>query len=238
MIPCARMTVAMWSDGRARPLVWLFLCLALLSLTGCGGGGGGAGATGGSFTVHLAPAKITQEGGATLDAIYGFVTGPDITGGWLEDQNGTRLPSSDLLYETESGGYEVILARSEGGFSAAPYQLVYLQGGETKTHRVQLLQWTTLNPFPSAPTLTEPDPIARMLIVRFQQVPGSALRYRLRLYNADTGTLRRLTYETDGVEIQEYLSATGNFLVVLEGNRYEGTALSGKVMHYFNDRTF
>jgi len=208
------------------------LCV-LLCITGCGGGSSSSSST--SFEVYNVAVKIAQENSGETDGIFASARGSGITGGWLETANSVKITGSDLVMENVTGAYETFMARASGGYPSGEYSLAYLDGGETK-RLVKSLDWTIIPKFPSSPTLSW-DSSSKFLTVNFSSLPSGSAKYLLRLYNSDTGSLRRETYETVGNEIREYVSQAGNYKVLLIGNVYESDALKSKAVYIFQNIT-
>ncbi|RCK79147.1 MAG: hypothetical protein OZSIB_0261 [Candidatus Ozemobacter sibiricus] len=185
----------------------------------------------------LVPGKMTQEGSSDMDILFASAKGTGISGGWIENQQGVKLPGSDLLFESVTGRYERLLTRTTDGFPPGTYVLKYLQGGETKEYKPHPLSWTVLPRFPSAPVKMW-DAFSRTLTVQFSPIPGAAVRYFLRLYNPNTGVLRKETFDTAGTEIREYVPDSGELQVMLVGDIREGDSLKARILHFFQPSPF
>ncbi len=218
--------------------VWLLGAVILLALVGCGGGGGGGGgATGGALELALVPGKMTQEGSSNMDVLFATAKGTGVSGGWIENQQGVKIPGSDLSFESVTGRYERLLTRPTDGFPTGTYVLKYLHGGETKEYRPNPLSWTVLPRFPSAPVKMW-DSFTRYLTVQFSSIPGASVRYFLRMYNPNSGLLRKETFDTTASEIREYVPDIGDMQVMLVGDIREGGVLKARILHFFQASQF
>lgn len=215
----------------------LMIIPVLFSLLGCGIGGSGGSPPESAFEARLVPGKMTQEGSDDLDVLYASIKGTGITGGWLETQQGTKIPGSDLLFESLTGRYEVLLTRPVDGFPAGEYKLKYTESGTTKEFKAGQLAWAALIRFPSSPTLSW-DGLTRTLRVQYNSIPGANVAYFLRVYNPDSGFLRKETYPSSGNEIREFLPETGNLQVMLVGDVLEGGTLKARILHFFQEKRF
>ncbi|GAB4282157.1 MAG: hypothetical protein Kow0029_27620 [Candidatus Rifleibacteriota bacterium] len=213
---------------------FLFLFMVLFLINGCGGGSGGSNIDPSSFSAFLATGKISYEGGTTEDTLSASVAGPGVSGGWIEDVAGNKLAGSDLTLENVTGKYETIVRRPAGGFPAGTYILKYFLNGQAYELKKENMQWTTAPEFFPAPAPPTYDANSRILTVRYQPISGSSVSYYLRIYSATTGSLYRETPRTYGPEISEYLSASGDFKVVLIAEVTENGAVTSTARHSFS----
>jgi hypothetical protein len=218
--------------SRILPVLLIFLIIIIC--TGCGGGSGGGNTDPSVFSANLAVGKISFEGSTTQDTLYASVTGSGIGGGWIEDQVGNKLAGSDLSLESSTGKYEVLLRRSVGGFAAGTYVLKYFLDGQTYELKKENLQWITAPDFYPAPNPPEWNSSSRLLTVRYQPVSGSSVRYFLSIYSDITGTLYRETPYTYGPEISEYISAPGDYRIVLNAEILENGVLVNTARYSFS----
>ncbi|NLI75634.1 MAG: hypothetical protein GX442_04225 [Candidatus Riflebacteria bacterium] len=215
----------------------LALLAGVLALLGCGGGGsGGSGATSGVFEGVLVPVKMSQEGSSDMDGLFATVKGDKVSGGWIENQQGTKLMGSDLLLNSVTGKYEVLLTKNPDTFPAGTYVLKYMVNGETREYKPNPLSWTPLTRFQSV--TKDWDPVTRYLRVQFNALVGASVRYYLRMYNPNSGLLRKETFETTATEIREFVPDSGTMQVMLVADILEGNAVVGKVLHFFQESTF
>ena len=180
--------------------------------------------------------KISYEGSADKDVLYAAVTGVNIAGGWIEDQNGNTLTSSQLVRNDLTGVYECELYGTTNSFSPGKYVLKYVQNTETLELVKPNIQWTPIQTFNSAPTLTW-DGISRQLVVSYSQLSGSNVSYYLRIYNSASMLIRE-TNKFQGPEVSEYLPQSGNYRVMLIGEVKNADEIVETVRYFFNERSF
>jgi hypothetical protein len=214
---------------------FLVFALLLVMATGCGGGGGDSrGATEGVLSLSLVPVKIRHESGSDRDAIFAAARGAGVTGGYLENSQGQRLVSSDLKYQAATNYYEAVLENTTGAFTGGEYLLKYFVGGETREYKSRSLEWVTIPLFSSSPRITW-DELSRMITVSASPLAGDA-KYVLELYDANTGSLRRITSEfISPTSIVERVSDYGILRVALVANFYESGVLRFKSVYFFKD---
>jgi len=217
--------------------VWLFVLGISISMLGCGVAGSSGNPPPTSFEVRLVPGKMTQEGSGDLDVIFASAKGTGITGGWLETQQGNKISNSNLVYENLTGRYETMIARNTDGFPAGEYVLKYMESGTTKEFKPGHLSWTTLSRFPPSPVLSW-DGLSRILKAQFNSIPGADVQYYLRLYNPDSGYLRKVTPDTTGNQISEFLPETGKIRVMLVGDVFEGGVMKARILHFFIENAY
>lgn len=216
----------------------LCICLgAILLLTvGCGGGGSSesGGITSGPVEVVLAPVKIFREGSSSALGMFAAARGSGVTGGRIEDSLNNRLLNSDLIFENAANRYQVLLESGSGGFQAGTYNLKYFVGGETLEYKRENIEWTTIPDFNTALNLSW-NPTTRYLTVSAPTLPGN-VRYRLELYDADSGFFRRQTEDTmNPVSIVEYVAESGNYRVAVSADIIESGQVKARCLYFFLD---
>lgn len=220
-----------------RPKVVLIgvLCLCAIINLGCGGGGGGSssGSTG-AFSANLTAGKISYEGSGDKDILYASVTGVDIAGGWIEDQNGNTLASSQLRRNDLTGTYEAELYANS--FTPGKYVLKYVQNTDTLEVVKPNIQWTNVQTFNPAPTLTW-DAVSRQLVVRYSTLSGGNVSYYLRIYNSASMLIRE-SDKVEGPEVSEYIPQSDNYRVMLIGEVKNADEIVETVRYFFSERTF
>ena len=206
----------------------------LVGLVGCGGGSSLKSSD--TFSANLAPGIISYEGSANKDLLYASVSGANIDGGWIEDANGNKLPSSDLIRNDLTGVYEAEVYKNENSFIAQKYILKYVQNSDTLELKKPLIQWTGIQPFSPAPTLTW-NPDSREVTVQYSPLSASNVDYYLRIYNSGSMLIRE-SPKTQGPEVSEYLPISDSYRVMLIGEIKNADEITETVRYFFNERNF
>lgn len=198
------------------------LCVtALLFVTGCAVGGSSPAAdSSGPVLIEVSPIKISSSGDSDKDGLMATISGSGVTSAWIEDTTGQKI-GSNLAFQNVSQRYQALLVRNLGGFTAGQYTLKYTVGADTKEYKSESLSWTVTG-FTSAPMLTW-NSQSRFLDVTFNVVPGAS-RYRLEVWNADTGSLWYLYPDADGGYIGAYIQQPGNYHLRLIAGKTENGA--------------
>jgi len=247
MMRVSRFSIGAFSGMSHLPgwLSYLLLALATFSLTGCGGGGGGGDGAGGGepFEAVLVPVRITGEslrdGNGIYDGIFASVRGPGITGGWVVDQTGNRIPSSDLQYQYPANArrYQFLTWKSQGGWAEGAYTLAYMENGQTKELKRDL-RWTILPAILRQPSYNWIETTSTLQITP-ESVPGDT-RYQLELWSTTLlqPSLVNLTVESPSTVLETWISQGGTYEPRVVANQYQGGTLSAKIIYVFRARDY
>ncbi|HNW35389.1 MAG TPA: hypothetical protein PKM25_10690, partial [Candidatus Ozemobacteraceae bacterium] len=205
----------------------------LVPVCGCGGKGSGSISTG-PFKGGIVPVRINQEGANNRDALFAFVGGDGVSGGWVENAQGNKILDSDLRWDNLNARYEITFFGSSGSFAQGNYTLKYTQGGETKALLVENLSWTLLTNFPPTPRL-EYD--GRDATIYFNQLTGSDVKYYIRLVDMASNYVIYQGIPTSySAVIRESLSPrTGRWEIHLIGDSYENGVMKSRNIQVFPD---
>lgn len=213
----------------------LFSTIVLVFLVGCGGGSSSESISE-TFSVNLSAGKISYEGSGDKDVLYASITGTQVAGGWIEDQNGIKLAGSDLIKNDLTLAYEAEVYRNSGSFVGGKYVLKYVQNSNTMELIKPNIQWTTAQTFNPSPTIAW-SPLTRLLTVRYSPLSGSIVSYYLRIYNSGSMLVRE-TGKFQGPEVSEYLPLSGNYRVMLIGEVKNGDEIVETVRYFFSEQAF
>ncbi len=214
-------------------LFLIFVLVSVVAASGCGGNGGGSASTG-PFRGGIVPVRITQEGANDRDGMFAYAGGDGVTGGWIENAQGTRI-SDTLRLNNYLMRYETTLVGGLNSFNIGNYTLKYTRNGETNALLVENLSWTLSNNFSGTPRL-EYD--GQQAAIYYDPLPGvGVVKYFMRLLDSSSNFVY---YEsipnTYSGSIRESISPrSGRWEIHLIADTYENDVLKRRNIHVFPD---
>ena len=190
-----------------------------------------------TLEIFAAPGKLAYEDAASSDILFVAVKGGGVSGGWVEDPKGNKIPGSDLAFEPSVNRYEVILIRNEGGFEPGEYSVKYLSGGETLERKTGQLSWTIAPAFSTPPNFTF-DNFTRTLTISNIVFSAGSPNLLLRFYRSETGRLVFESFPQTGATVNEHIRFTGEFRTMLIGDVFEAEQLRFRSIFMFRNRLF
>lgn len=216
-----------------RYFLFIVFFVSVIAVSGCGGNGGGSASTG-PFSGGIVPVRITQEGANDRDGLFAYAGGDGVTGGWVENAQGTRI-SDTLRLNNYLMRYETTLVGGLNSFNIGNYILNYTRSGETNELTVENLSWTLLSNFSGTPWL-EYD--GQQATINFDPLPGGGVvKYFMRLLDSSSNIVYDESIaNTYSGSIRESISPrTGRWEIHLIADTYENGVLKQRNIHVFPD---
>ncbi len=205
----------------------------LLSLIGCGGGGS-SNADNGPVQASFCRGKLSFENADSENILFASAKGSGVTGGWIENQAGTKI-GENLKYKTAASAYETMIRQKVNPLNEGSYTFKYYVGSEEFSIKKDLLSWVGTPDFQTAPTPPTWDSSFRNLSVSLPAVSGGSASYYVRLYYAvSPDTLYDQSQPQSGGLITMQVNVADDYLVMLVADIIENDQVVATTRHVFS----
>lgn len=220
-------------NARKFLIITLGLIPLLLILSGCGGGSG-KDANDGPVQAYLCRGKLSFENGDNENILFASAKGSGVTGGWIENQAGTKI-GENLKYKPAASTYETMIRQKVNPLNENSYTFKYYVGSEQFSIKKDQLSWVGTPDFITAPTSPTWDSTFKNLSVSLPAVSGGSASYYVRLYYAvSPDTLYDQSPSQSGGLITMRVNQGDDYVVMLVADIIENEQVVATTRHVFS----